>query len=241
MKFLEKKLAKAGINIDLSDQLYTSASPNDENANEKAKENENDTTLNRLLNETINTDESDDDDYEPTPKDMQKAMADTKKIAKKNKIDTANPTSNQKAKKIDKNKKAVEPATNQKQKKRKADSNEMPLQQLQEQPLKKKKIKAVVEKTKAVTTPRAQKIRKNYVTPPTPEPTPKKKKNKNKLNIENVPAVPVKAKKTKKNSVTADANVNVKKATISKVAKSKQINSAPIQTKSLKKGPNKKK
>lgn len=180
LKFLEKKLAKAGINIDLSSQLYRSAAPESKVPEEPKKE--------------------------------------------------TNPKTQ---------KKSIKTATNKEQKKRKVDSTEAPVQKQQEIPLKKKKSKKVAEEPP--TTPVPHKIRKNYVTPPTPDPTPKKKKSKAKQENGNVAKVPVKSvKNTKKTASSIDVKLKKVSAT-SKVTKSKPTKSAAIKMKPLKKTLNKKK
>lgn len=92
---MEKKLAKAGIDIDLSAQLYagepaivTSAKAKNapetktvknkkERPNKKSKKQEpenGNTTLENLLETTMpDSDESDDDDYEPSPEEIAEA------------------------------------------------------------------------------------------------------------------------------------------------------------------------
>lgn len=182
LKFFEKKLAKAGINIDLSSQLYRSAAPETKDHEEK------------------------------------KVVTNAKT-----------------------QKKSTKAATNKEQKKRKVDSIVAPVQEPQEVLPKKKKSKKVAEAIEEPTTPVPHKIRKNYVTPPTPDPTPKKKKSKAKVENGHAVEIPVKSvKKSKKTAPSTDAKLKKVSATASKMApskvtKSKTTKSAAIKTKPLKK------
>lgn len=199
---------------------------------QKAVKSDNNTTLDNLLNNTIQSNDSEGEDYEPSPEEIKKAKLNAQKVGKK--LQKKEPPV-----KNDKKPLAKE------QKKRKGDNAtittttiESPELSKQELPLKKKK-KVAEPVTEPATPKPLAKVRKNYVTALTPEPVQQKNKPKAKpASKGNAKLTTEKPIKTKKNGIAHDAKKPAKAQKVTGIPTGK---ASPEKTKQPKKGLNKKK
>lgn len=219
---------KAGKKLSKIDSTAFVSKKNAKNANKKPakkapknqKAADNDTTLDRLLNNTIDSDDSGGDDYKPTPDEIKKAKLNAQKVTKKPQ------------KKDLSAKKGAQPLA-QVQKKRKGAQNEATELKKQDAPIAKKK--KLVE---PVTPQKPAKVRTNFVTAPTPENVQKKNKSKANAAADGVKLPIEKQKKSKKSAaLTKEVKPSAKKQTPA----ASPLGITAKKTKQPKKGLNKKK